>query len=106
MELSSAGNRTLHLTLSVAATFWGACLALVALEAAFGSSAVLSALFFCSIPLLVALLTWVNLGIVFKRRQRHLWSVFALGGTVLASSSVIILVGLVAATKLKHLLGA
>ena len=104
MQAISTANRTWQHTLSVAASFWAACLVLVMIEAAVGSNIVISSLFFFSIPLLVALLTWVNLGIVFRRQPRNLWSVFALGAAVLGSSSVIILVGLVAAAKLKHLL--
>jgi len=99
-------SQVLHHTLSVAAIFWAGYLVLVSVEAALGSNVLISGLFFFSIPVLVALLTWVNLGIVYTRRPRRLWSVFALGGAVLGSASVIILVGLVAAAKLKALLGA
>ena len=106
MYTSTGAARIWHHTLSVASSFWGVCLVLVAVEAAFGSNAVSSGLFFLSIPLLVALLTWVNLGMVFGGGPRRIWSLFALGGTVLASSSLIILVGLVAAAKLKVLLSA
>lgn len=99
-------NRVWHHTLTVAAVFWAGYLILVTLEATVGSNIVISGLFFLSIPMLVALLTWVNLGIVFRRQPRRLWSVFALGAAVLGSATAIMLVGLVAAAKLKDLLGA
>ena len=99
-----SGSRAWQQTLTAAASFWAACLLLVIFEATVGSNAFISVLFFFSIPLLVAWLTWVNLGIVYRRWPRQLWSVFALGAAVLGSATLIILVGLVAAAKLKHLL--
>ena len=99
-------NRVWHHTLSVAAVFWAGCLVLVMFETAMGSNDFIAGLFFLSVPVLVALLTWVNLGIVFRRQPCRLWSVFALGGAVLGAATVIILIGLVAAAKLKDLLSA
>jgi hypothetical protein len=93
-------------TLSVAAAFWGACLVLVLAESAIGASMVIAALYFLSIPLLVAVLTWVNKGIVFDRVPRTIVSVFVLGFSVLISSSLIIFVGLLAASNLKTLMSA
>ena len=91
-------------TLTIATAFWGACLALVAIEATLGTNAVVAGLFFLSIPLLVACLTWANLGIVFHRPRRDLAAVFVLGMAVLLSASLIILVGLLAAANLKTLI--
>jgi len=93
-------------TLSVATSFWAACLVLVAVEAAVGSNLVVGVLFFLSIPALVGCLTWVHMGIVFGEApaSRSLSSVFVLGASVLLSASVIILVGLLAAANLKELM--
>ena len=82
----------------------GACLVLVVAEVAVGSNHVIGGLFFFSIPLLVAVLTWVNKGIVFDRAPRTLASVVVLGLSVLVVSSLIILVGLLAAANLKALM--
>jgi hypothetical protein len=90
--------------LSVAAAFWGTCLALVVAEVAIGSNIVIGAVFVLSIPLLVALLTWVNKGIVFDRGRRTAGSVLMLGLSVLVVSTVIILIGLLAAANLKSLM--
>ena len=57
-----------------------------------------------SMPLLVAVLTWVNKGIVFDRVPRTFGSVLVLGLSVLAVSTAIILVGLLAAANLKSLM--
>lgn len=83
--------------------FWAACLALVALEATVGSNLFVGLVFFLSIPVLVGYLTWVNKDIV-TRTGRGLLSVVLLGISVLISSSVIILIGLVAAANLKTLI--
>ena len=61
-------------------------------------------LFSLSIPLLVVVLTWVNKGIVFDRAPRTVSSVLVLGLSVLAVSTAIILVGLLAAANLKTLM--
>ena len=90
--------------LTVATTFWGSCLLLVVAEVAIGSNIVIGSLFFLSIPLLVAVLTWVNKGIVFDRVPRTFGSVLMLGMSVLAVSTVIILVGLLAAANLRTLM--
>jgi hypothetical protein len=96
--------RSCRQNLSVATAFWGACLVLVIAEVAIGSNMVIGGLFFLSIPLLVAVLTWVNKGIVFDRAPRTLSSVVVLGLSVLAVSTLIILVGLLAAANLKSLM--
>jgi hypothetical protein len=88
----------------VAAVFWGSCLALVVAEVALGWNIVIGSLFLLSIPLLVAVLTWVNKGIVFDRVPRTMSSVVVLGLSVLVVSTVIILVGLLAAANLKSLM--
>ena len=100
----SSDSHCWNQTLTIATSFWCVYLVLVAVEAVLGSNAVIAGLFFVSVPLLVGVLTWVNLGIVFRRPRRRLWSVFALGAAVLGYSTVIMLVGLLAAANLKHLL--
>lgn len=90
--------------LTVATTFWGACLLLVVAEVAIGSNVVIGGLFSLSIPLLVAVLTWVNKGIVFDRVPHTFSSVLVLGMSVLVVSTAIILVGLLAAANLKSLM--
>ena len=102
--LSPLLHRTSRTVLNIAVVFWGTCLALVAVEATFGSSALVAGMFFLSIPLLVGCLTWVSLGFAIRQRTRNLTSVVMLGVGILASASVIILVGLVAAANLKSLL--
>jgi hypothetical protein len=96
--------RSYRQNLSVATAFWGACLVLVVAEVALGSNIVIGGLFLLSIPLLVAVLTWVNKGIVFDRAPRTMGSVLVLGLSVLVVSSLIILVGLLAAANLKTLM--
>ena len=96
--------RSCQRNLTVATAFWVACLVLVIAEVAVGSNMVIGGLFFLSIPLLVAVLTWVNKGIVFDRVPRTLGSVLVLGLSVLLVSSAIILVGLLAAANLKFLM--
>jgi hypothetical protein len=96
--------RSCQKNLTVATTFWGACLLLVVAEVAIGSNIVIGSLFFLSIPLLVAVLTWVNKGIVFDRVPRTVGSVLVLGLSVLVVSTAIILVGILAAANLKTLI--
>ena len=99
--------RSCRQNLSVATAFWGACLALVVAEVAIGSSVatvVIGILFTLLIPLLVAVLTWVNKGIVFDKAPRRPASVVVLGISVLVVSTFIILVGLLAAANLKTLM--
>lgn len=96
--------RSYRQNLSVAAAFWGACLVLVVAEVALGWNMLIGGLFLFSIPLLVAVLTWVNKGIVFDRVPRTLASVVLLGLSVLVVSTLIILVGLLAAANLKSLM--
>jgi hypothetical protein len=96
--------RSYRQNLSVATAFWGACLLLVVAEVALGWNMVIGGLFLLSIPLLVAVLTWVNKGIVFDRVPRTVASVVVLGLSVLAVSTLIILVGLLAAANLKSLM--
>ena len=76
--------RSYRQNLSVATVFWGTCLALVLAEVALGSNIVIGGLFVLSIPLLVAVLTWVNKGIVFDRVPRTVGSVVVLGLSVFA----------------------
>ena len=90
--------------LSVASVFWGVCLLLVMVEVALGANIVIGGLFSLSIPLLVVMLTWVNRGIVFDRAPRTVSSVLVLGLSVLAASTAIIVVGLLAAANLKTLM--
>ncbi|TFH42359.1 MAG: hypothetical protein E4H01_13605 [Lysobacterales bacterium] len=96
--------RSYRQNLSVATAFWGACLVLVMAEAALGSNIIIGGLYVLLIPLLVAVLTWVNKGIVFDRAPRTFGSVLILGVSVLAVSTVIILVGMLAAANLKSLM--
>ncbi len=104
MIITYPALRSYRQNLSVAAAFWGAYLALVMAEAALGANMVIGGLFFLSIPVLVAVLTWVNKGIVFNRARRKVGSVLVLGLSVLVVSTVIILVGLLAAANLKILM--
>ncbi len=96
--------RSYRQNLSVATAFWGTYLVLVMVEVALDLHVIIGGLFLLSIPLLVAVLTWVNKGIVFDRAPRKLSSVLVLGLSVLVASTVIILVGLLAAAKLKTLM--
>lgn len=89
-------------TLTVATGFWAACLLLTTLEAALGANLVLGGLYFISIPMLVGGLTWANGGCV--GRARGPVAVCMLGAIVLLSSSLIILLGLVAASSLMRLM--
>jgi hypothetical protein len=90
--------------LSVASVFWGTCLVLVMAEVAVGSNIVIGGIFVLSVPLLVVMLTWVNKGIVFDRTAPTAGSVLVLGLSVLVVSTLILLVGLLAAANLKSLM--
>ena len=68
---------------------------------ALGASLVLGGLYFLSIPMLVGALTWANGSCV--ARVRGPGAVVMLGAVVLLSSSLIILLGLAAASGLLHL---
>ena len=89
--------------LTVAAVFWALCLVLVALEATMGDHFVLAGLFFLSIPLLVAFVTWVTRDLA---AVLHLGmpAVIVHGACVLIFASMIVLVGLLAASNLKSLM--
>ena len=89
--------------LTVAAVFWALCLVLVALETTMGAHFVLGGMFFLSIPLLVACLIWVTKDLSALLRRR-LPAVIVLGVSVLVSASLIVLIGLLAATHLKALM--
>lgn len=89
--------------LTVAALFWALCLVLVALEATVGAHFVLGGLFFLSIPMLVALLTWATKDLAAVLRRR-LPAVVVHGACVLISAALIVLVGLLAAANLKTLM--
>lgn len=90
-------------TLTVAATFWAVCLVLVAFEATLGANFVLGGVFFLSIPMLVAFITWATKDLMLVPR-RGVSAVFVLGVCVFFMSTVIILIGLLAAANLKTLM--
>jgi hypothetical protein len=96
----SAGS--MHQTISVAALFWGLCLALATLEATLGANLVSSGLFFLSVPALVAGLFWANRSLL--RARARMTALMTLAVSVLVYASVILLLGLLAASKLKALL--
>ncbi len=104
LQAPSLIARTWHRTIRIATAFWGVSLALVAMEATFGANVLVSGLYFLSLPALVGFLTWAYRGIVFARFERHPGSVLALGISVLAVSSVIVFVGLLAASNLKTIM--
>ena len=89
-------------TLSVAVAFWGLCLVLVVLEASIGENVVSSGLFLLSVPALVAALTWVNRTTLGTRERVS--ALLVLGISVFVYASIILLVGLLAASALKQLL--
>lgn len=89
--------------LTVAAVFWALCLVLVALEATMGAHLVLSGIFFLSIPLLVAYVTWASKDLA-AVMQRGTPAVVVHGACVLFFASLIVLVGLLAASNLKSLM--
>ena len=88
--------------MSVAIAFWGLCLVLVVLEASIGENVVSSGLFLLSIPALVAALTWVHRATL--RTRARLSALLVLGISVFVYASVILFVGLLAASALKRLL--
>lgn len=90
-------------TLSVAAAFWAVCLVLVAFEATMGANFVLGGLFFLSIPMLVAFITWATKDLMLVLR-RDVSAVVLLGVCVFFTSTLIILIGLLAAANLKSLM--
>ena len=92
----------LQQTVSVAAVFWGVCLALVTLEATVGENPVSSVLFFLSVPALVSGLIWANRSMLRAHRRHVALATLAVSVTVYAT--VILLLGLLAASKLKALL--
>jgi len=100
--MSSPPIANLHQTASVAATFWGACLVLVTVEATVGENLVSSALFFLSVPALVIGLIWANRSLL--RSRARLTAMATLAVSVFVYASVILLLGLLAAAKLKSLL--
>jgi hypothetical protein len=89
--------------LTVAAVFWALCLVLVALEATMGAHFVLGALYFLSIPLLVAFVVWATKDLAAVLR-RGLPAIVIHAACVLVFASLIVLVGLLAASNLKSLM--
>lgn len=100
--LRTTAFANIHQTASVAALFWGMCLVLVTLEATVGANPVSSALFFFSVPTLVTGLLWANRSLL-RSRQRFT-ALATLAVSVFVYASVILLLGLLAASKLKALL--
>jgi hypothetical protein len=92
----------LQQTVSVAALFWGVCLLLVTLEATVGANPVSSGLFFLSVPALVTGLLWANRSLLGSRERFTALATLAV--SVFVYATVILLLGLVAASKLKALL--
>ena len=103
LHLNIALIRLWRQMLTVAAVFWALCLVLVALEATMGAHFVLAGLFFLSIPLLVAFVTWSTKDLATVLR-RSLPAVVVHGACVLVFASLIVLVGLLAASNLKSLM--
>lgn len=89
--------------LTVAAVFWALCLVLVAFEATMGAHFVLGGLFLLSIPLLVAFLTWATKDLV-AVFQLGAPAVIVHGACVLIAATLIVMVGLLAASNLKSLM--
>ena len=85
--------------------FWAFWLVLVALEATLGSSQLIGAALFVSIPLLVATLIWANHTVLLMVESRFT-GMFLLGVTVLFSASMVTAVGIAATASLKNLLTA
>jgi hypothetical protein len=92
----------LHQTASVAVFFWGGCLALVVLESTVGANLISSVLFFVSIPALVTGLFWANRSLL-RSGERYM-ELATLVVSVFVYASLILLLGLLAATTLKTLL--
>jgi hypothetical protein len=102
MTRAEAGRSGLQQTATVAAVFWCLCLALVVLEATLGENPVSSGLFLLSVPALVGGLFWANRSVL--RTPARLTALATLTIAVLVYASVILLLGLLAASKLKALL--
>ena len=100
--MSHPAMANLNQTASVAALFWGVCLVLVTLEATVGENVVSNALFFLSIPALVTGLFWANRSLL--RSRARLVALATLAVSVFVYASVILMLGLLAAAKLKALL--
>jgi len=94
-------KNNLQQTASVAVFFWGTCLALGALEATVGANMVGAALFFVSIPAMVTGLLWVNRSVL-RSGERYM-AMATLLVSVFVYASMILLLGLLAASKLKAL---
>ena len=92
----------LQQTASVAVLFWVACLLLVAIEALVGANVFSAVLFFTSIPALVLGLMWANRSLL-RSGERYM-ALATLVVSVLVYASLIVLLGLLAASKFKHLL--
>jgi len=93
---------SLQQTATVAAFFWCLCLALAVLEATLGANPVSSWLFFLAVPALVCSLFWANRAVL--RSHERLTALMILTVSVFVYASVILLLGLLAASKLKALL--
>ena len=89
--------------LTVAAVFWALCLVLVALETSMGAHFVLAGLFFLSIPLLVVFVAWATRDLA-AVLHRGMPTIVIHGACVLIFASLIVLVGLLAASNLKSLM--
>lgn len=90
-------------TLSVAAVFWALWLILVALEATMGAHFILGGLYLFSLPLLVGSLTWSTRELTAAPR-RGVGPILIHGACVLVLASIIVLVGLLAAARLKAIM--
>ena len=89
--------------LKVALSFWAFCLTLGAIEGTVGSSIIVESIFFLSVPVLVGFLTWTNHELLFVL-PRRLTSVLVVGGTLLLSSTAVVMVGILAAAGMKAML--
>lgn len=92
----------LQQTASVAVTFWGACMAFAVLEVTVGTNPISSVLFFVSIAALVTALLWAQRSLL--RSDDRYTALATLAVSVFVYASLILLLGLVAAWKLKELL--
>lgn len=86
----------------MAVTFCGACMAFAVLEATVGVNPISSVLFFVSIPALVTGLLWAHRSLL--RSANRYTALATLAVSVFVYASLILLLGLVAAWKLKALL--
>ena len=89
--------------LKVALFFWAFCLTLGAIEGTVGSGTIVASIFFLSVPVLVGFLTWANYELLYVL-PRRLTSVLVLGGTLMLSSTAVVMVGLLAAAGMKTML--